>query len=391
MEEQIDKQTGLPIDLLGRWGVGCEGQAIDREDGTRQHDLTLVRLLEEDETDGVMAATALLHRQVNSPYNRLDEKFTAFFSGIDEAHDALSRRDGRPPPLQERFAEVLTAFRVYLNRTPSVLAELHGAKSAVERAFKSACTAEYDRLFDYRLAYNLRNESDHRTDVVDVSFKARVTGPQSSEQLVTITINNDVLDHAMTDDRWQARVRKELATHPRPISGEELLRALHTSVQRILAKTILAQRASIEAAIVTVRAVAGEIECDGERVLMRYGRPDPDFPGARQKLQMQPVQTRAADTLEKALEDSEKLLWEAFVMPLGCAGPALDIPALEPALGTNRSVSVVAVRVRPEAGAFAVVRAPSPEVARDAVIQAGMTLWPPGSGLRVGPARPVGD
>jgi hypothetical protein len=385
MVEEIDGPTGLPIAVLQRWSLGCEGSTRNLADGTRHHDLTLIRVLEELESERVLAAAELLHRQVNSPYNRLNDKFTALFAGIDQAKEVFASRGGKPPDLRDRFAEALTAFRIYLNHIPPWLREQHGEHSAVEAAWKRACAEEYDRSFEYRLAYNLRNESDHRSNVIDVTFKARVTGPQSAVRQVTVSLNEEVLNRAASDQHWQARVREELRTHPRPIHADELMRSVYASLQRILAKTILAEREGIDSAISTVHTLTRNVDCDGTLVLMRYALAGPDWPRTTQELTIQPVPTGPVKVMEKALAEAAKILWPAFIMPISCAGPTLDLLALEPQLASNPAVLLVAVRLDPNVGHVALVRATSGALAKQAVIEAGLAIWPPGSGLRVGP------
>ncbi len=391
MAEPIDEPTGLPLALIEHWGLGCEGKPSDLADGTRQHDLTHARLLDADEEARILAGAALLHRLTNSPHNRLEDKFKAFFSVLEEAKEALSKRDAKPPDLREAFAETLTAFRVYLNHMPPWFREEHGKDSEVERVWKRACSEEYDRSFDYRVAYNLRNESDHRSDVVDVRLSARVTGPQSSERRVSITLRDDVLDRAIADGRWQARIRQELRTHPRPVIADDLLRSLYRSVDRILARTLLAQQQSIEDSIQTVRSAAASFECDGNPVLMRFSVGEEGWPRTTQSLKMQSLPIGAADILERALEDSASILWPTFAIRMACVGPVVNLHTVAPDLARCATVSLLQIATVSEREADVLLQAVSAEAAQQAVAQAVVATWPPGIGVIVGTPVPVDD
>jgi hypothetical protein len=296
------------VDLTDVWGIGCEEIPADLPDGRRRHGITMRRILNGAEVEAARSANDLLAEEINGPYGRLMDKFADLFEGIDATLRLTTPADRLAgDSLPERFNTVLHAFKTFLDHTPSSLRRRYGRGSAVEGVFVAACTEEYDTAFAYRLSYNLRNEAEHKRDVIDVSYGGRLTADGSVRRNVRMTIANAILDDPVLD-RWQPRVRLELRAHARPVSADELMRVLQISTARIFAKTLLAQRAGIETAIAAVRLLSAEADCKGRPVLIRYGPPDPSVPDATTTMHISPLQTEAADVVETALADSGRLL-----------------------------------------------------------------------------------
>ena len=93
-------------------------------------------------------------------------------------------------------------------------------------------------LSEYRPAWNLRNETEHRTDVLRVTFGKALGQPARVETV----ISDEVLNNALEESKWQARVRKELKERPRPIDAQDVLRVIRGCCQRIHFSALLAHR-----------------------------------------------------------------------------------------------------------------------------------------------------
>jgi hypothetical protein len=304
--------NSLPADPLDDvedlWGIGCEEVPVDLPDGRRRHGITIRRVLTDTEVEVAQAANSLLAEQVNSPYARLMHQFGQLFDGVDATlrlTNAAERLEG--DSLQQRFNNVLHAFKTFLDHTRSGLRRRYGKGSAVEDEFIAACAAEYDTTFEYRLCYNLRNEAEHKRDVVDVSFGGRLNQDGSVQRHVSMTLAKAIVEDPLLK-RWQAPVRRELRAHPQPIQADQLMQDLQLCIGRIFAKTLLAQRTGLEGAIASIRELSRQAECDGRPALIHYGPPDAGIPKATRMVQITPLQTEAGDVIERALADSEHLV-----------------------------------------------------------------------------------
>jgi len=237
----------------------------------------------------------------------------------------------------------------------------------------------------YRLAYDLRNVSQHRSDVLHVSFGKRI----AEVARVEAAVSDRVLDDAIADTKWQAQVREELKTHPRPIDAANLLRVLRGCLQRIYFRTLLAQRTDIESAIRIVQELAERVECSGELALVAAGPPEPEIPAAKLTLKIEHLELEAARVLETALPEGERLVWPRFaiqVSPEWQEPPATD--ALIGALADDKTVDLAVLSVV-DAGTFACVTAASAYAARSAVARAIARSSVLVVDQRTGPALPL--
>jgi len=227
----------------------------------------------------------------------------------------------------------------------------------------------------YRLAYDLRNVSQHRSDVLHVSFGKRI----AEVARVEAAVSDRVLDDAIADTKWQAQVREELKTHPRPIDAANLLRVLRGCLQRIYFRTLLAQRTDIESAIRIVQELAERVECSGELALVAAGPPEPEIPAAKLTLKIEHLELEAARVLETAL-------FAIQVSPEWQEPPATD--ALIGALADDKTVDLAVLSVV-DAGTFACVTAASAYAARSAVARAIARSSVLVVDQRTGPALPL--
>ncbi len=263
-------------------GLGCEDPAGELPDGRRQHELTIKRVMTDEEWAAAQEVNGLLSSLVNTSYNRLMSRIEFFFAGIEEVLKVLNRREARSPdpPLRERFSEALFALRTFQDHMPHDLRKLFGGdRAAAADVFQAACSTEYDRSFEYRLGHNLRNQAQHKQDVIEVKYHVSVVPPDGVERRVDTIVSEGLLDQAISGGgKWQARVREELKTRDRPIRADQLLRSLQVSAARIMASTMVARRDEIERAIAEVRKLATEADCTGHPALMHYGPPPQERP-----------------------------------------------------------------------------------------------------------------
>jgi len=370
---------GLP------WIVACLGPGTDTA-----HDLREVHALTSAEAAAALNANGMLHSitSPDSPYGRLESHLDAFDRGVADAINSMEKGPlVRPdPPLNERFNNILNAFRVFLDHTPHRLRTQFGRQSATEEAFRTACSQEYDRAFEYRLAYNLRNASQHRSDVLQVTYGKRL----GSAPRVEATISDEVLDAALKDTKWQARVRTELKAYSRPIQAADLLLVLRGCVQRIFFRTLLAERSAIETAVHTIQALAEGVACAGELAFVASALPDSEIPAARVKLKIQRLELEAANTVAAALREGERLVWPRFAIQVSLEWletPATD--ALLSALADDLTVQSAVVSLVENVGAFVGVGAPSAYTARSAVARAIVRSRVRVEDQRSGPAHPL--
>jgi hypothetical protein len=323
---------------------------------------------------------ALTDRQ--SPYGRLTARIDAFFEGVSKT--AASMEEGGAleppdPPLTERFGDALYAFRAFVDQTPHQLRKMFGRPCPSVDSFRKACSEEYDRVFEYRLLSNLRNTSQHQSDVLHVTLGKQLGKPP---RIVT-DISDEVLDEAIHNTKWQARVRKELRIHSRPIDARDLLTVLRGCVQRIYFHALLSQRDEIEHALRTIGALADEVECEGELVLLTSGPPPSHIPSARLELKFTPLQLEAVKLLAKALPEGERLLWPRFAVQV--SEEWLQTPAREAllaALEADPTVEAVVFSLVEGAGVFVGVTSSTPYSASTAVARAVA-----GSGVSVADTR----
>ena len=63
--------------------------------------------------------------------------------------------------INRRLRSFLSEFRIFLDYTETQLKRRYGAESEQARAFKEACSRQFDDSFDYRFVYKLRNYALH--------------------------------------------------------------------------------------------------------------------------------------------------------------------------------------------------------------------------------------
>jgi hypothetical protein len=234
------------------------------------------------------------------------------------------------------------------------------------------------------LAYNLRNASDHRSDVLRVTYGARI----GMAPRVDASISDEVLDDALSETKWQARVRKELRTHPRPIQVANLLSVLRACVQRIYFQTLLAQRTDIESAIETLQALAEDVECAGELALVSPGPPDPTISQAGLTLTIERLELEGAAVVAAALPEGERLIWPHFAVQVSSEWlEKLATNALLGALADDRTVHSAFLSVVESVGTFVGVTAATAYAARSAVTRAIVRSEMQVEDHRTGPAH----
>lgn len=294
---------------LGIW-LACDEIHSDGAD-ERQHDFRLVRRLAASEMDQAHNAVQLLMDLIDGPYTALTKAIDDFFAERQRVLDRLTS-GGRATrtELRERFADILSRFRVFLNRTEADLVRRYGRVSAQRKAFKDAIRTEYDASFAYRLIYNLRNESDHSQEVVGVSQGSGLQPDGTYDLRVTVR----VLDRALDTGDWKAAFKKELATAPRPIDATPLLEHVRNAAGRILVRTLLGQITQISAACALVQALAAEAACGPSARIVELA------PQGSSRTEMkitdlaQPLS--ACDALETALRAADRLTWSRWSVPV---------------------------------------------------------------------------
>jgi len=293
----------------------------------------------------------------------------------------------RPDPsVNQVFHDVLSAFAAFVNQMPHWLKTVFGDGSAAIDAFQSACSQEYDRAFEYRLLYNLQNESRHRTDVLHVEYKKALGEPGRVEA----SISDQVLDHAIADTKWQARVRDEIATRSRPIDAPDLVAVIRGCVLRTYLVALFAERQAVEKAIGLIQDLANDIDCKGDIALVTRRAPAAGSPSSRLVLTIQNLELQAAAVLKKALTDAESVLWPRFAVQVSnewLEQSASD--ALLRAIADDPAIGQAVIGFVEPTGAFVGVTAASAYAAESGVARATVRSGVNVQDRRLGPAIPL--
>ena len=271
------------------------------------------------------------------------------------------------PSINQLFNDVLSAFAGFTNQMPHWLKSVLGEGTATVDVFRTACSQEYDRAFEYRLLHNLQNESRHRTDVLHVTYNKKL----GESGRVEASISDQILDHALSDKSWQARVRKEITARTRPIDAIDLLAVLRGCALRIYLRSLLGERDAIEKDISTIQVLADGIECEGDLAFVSRRSPPPGSPTARLVLTIANLELRAAEMLKKAVADAERIVWPRFAVQV--SSEWLEQPASNALLGvlaTDPTIHAAAITLVEAAGLFVGVTAPSAYAAESAVTRA---------------------
>lgn len=236
------------------------------EGGNRRHDLTLTKQISEERAATINAAVKLLAELASGHHVAVVEEIDSLFSRIAELlHSHDFKAAASTTNFRDHGGRILERFRVFLNRAEFDLKRQYGKESGQVQAFKDACAHEYDSSFEYRLAYSLRNESEHKQEVFDVVASASAER-EGSTRIIEVRIRDEVLDQSVKD--WKASVRKELLVVPRPIRAEPMLNLLRSAVLRIAACNLAARGRDIDEAKAVIHEAIVEAGSEGEPLLV---------------------------------------------------------------------------------------------------------------------------
>jgi hypothetical protein len=225
------------------------------------------------------ANSALYLATISSPFSDFFEALKEYWTLLEEIDSIVARSPAgmvipRLPEISRRVAAVLSHFRSSLDQSDRRICDEFGEESPERDAFARQTRREYDRHVEYRLAYNLRNEVQHRQSLISGKSSSFRGADGNRDYSIEISISEDVLTSAMQPgSKWQAPVRRELNALARPVLVSDLLAQLELCCERIYAAIIISQEAKIRAAGQLVSNLHDEVKAkrpDGLPILASY-------------------------------------------------------------------------------------------------------------------------
>lgn len=241
-----------------------------------------------------------------SPYRELDERYKAFKESIVEVATALRGQNNSPDDLRRisrTLDDFLSAFRGFDDRTSHNLSKRYGDKSEQFLRFKEALSHEFDHVFEYRFAWQLRNYGQHAgSPITNLRASARLENNQ------VISICDPVFDSRKLLEsykKWTAKVRPDLERIQGEFSVEETIDVVMKSCVRAFLKYIYSQEKEISSAIDTVEGYAANLEVNEHPILIEMKK-EPKTPEDMRSVIIKYIRTDLAK-LAKGLLDQAKM------------------------------------------------------------------------------------
>jgi hypothetical protein len=238
----------------------------------------------------------------NSSFAALQERYNEFKDTTMGVAQAFESKQLTPQMIQSigtRIDDVLTALRRFVDRTAHALSQRYGKESQEYLTFTQALSYEFDNTFPYRFAWHLRNYSDHQGSVpFHVKQESGLSPSGSVEQGFRVVVDSRTL---LANYAWHSLVRPDLERINGEFSIEAVADGVQLSCRRVYCKTLLAQEASITAAMQNIREFARRAEPadDFAPVFVKA----PPYP-AISPVTVSPISTELADVAETALQQA---------------------------------------------------------------------------------------
>jgi hypothetical protein len=186
-----------------------------------------------------------------SPFAALHDQFRLFQSIYEAAVQLRApghhQRDKTMERLNSAIDNVLFAFRAFCDRTAHQLSQRYGKSSDELTAFTVAASHEFDQFIEYRLAVKLRNYSQHVGHVItSITATGHLEPDGSTTHTFTATIDPKGL--LARYDSW-GPVKRDLEAMDDVIHVQDLVHELEQCCKLIMAKVVLAQQVTIDAAM----------------------------------------------------------------------------------------------------------------------------------------------
>lgn len=264
------------------------------------------------EYESYRSAVGLLEQVLSkSPFAELQDRCMEFMRASWAALEAFKAGESTTPltpVIRSRFDEVLSAFRRFTDRTTHLVSQRCGPDSDEARSLKRAMSYEFDTEFAYRFMYHLRNYSEHRATPIARVKQASTLRPDGRiEHDLDVLLDSRKL---LPDHDWNQLVRTDLTRINGEFSAIVVVDALLQACGRVHCKTLLAQEATIKAAVAVIQDLAGRIVTDGVvgPVLLQAKPNELIARRITSPLNINAVRTDLAEVAEAALQEAHELI-----------------------------------------------------------------------------------
>lgn len=245
-------------EYLVAWGV--RDDSLGPDGVVPDHTLAIVRPLDERENVRTYEAFKVLSALVgHSPLVDLEaaraDVENAYATAISLVEGGKGNHHEAIKDLQREYAAWLGAFRSFIDRTLHWLTQKYGAGSDDVKRCKGFFSEEFDANLAYRLAYALRNVSDHQDVVLgDIQLGSRREGADVVHFLAA-RVDATAIAEKDTKKRIRAETRREMLALPDKIDGGRIVSGALQSCHRILARIIWHMKDELQDAVEIVRGL----------------------------------------------------------------------------------------------------------------------------------------
>ncbi|MFC7381859.1 hypothetical protein [Sphaerisporangium rhizosphaerae] len=272
--------------------------------------ITIGRELSPEESSKVLHCQEFLNfLTVANPINDLRASAGRVMYVLDTAESWQETNTNSPARIASQFHSSVDSWlrdlRAFDDHISHRLSDWFGKPSQELDAFKEATSEAYDGSFAYRFSYKLRNYNQHAGGGVQ-HFSVGVLEEPSGKIRPHVIAEFDAVKLLNQNDKWGVQVKRELEEIGGRFSFFPILQSATAAADRALSRLLVALEGHIEEAVLVIRAIAKEVETDGEPFLTTVGV---DWPGSgRSKLPMTLIRPGVCDVIESALEHSFVIL-----------------------------------------------------------------------------------
>lgn len=155
--------------------------------------------------------------------------------------------------LNVRLVNLLTSTRLYLDQIPQNIVDCDLAETEAISLFRSRCSEEYDKHFEYRFMEALRNYVQHRGIPVNFVRQGANWTSLEEDRMMEFSVHMSAQRSYLEEDgKFKKSILKEMAGDVDLVAASrryiESISAINEFVRKLLQKSIESARAAIEAA-----------------------------------------------------------------------------------------------------------------------------------------------
>jgi hypothetical protein len=182
--------------------------------------------------------------------------------------------------INRRLRSFFSEFRVFLDYTETKLKRRYGVDSEQAHAFKAACSRQFDRSFDYRFVYKLRNYALHVNLPLNAMSLASGEGEFDAEDPDThnrfaVKVDRDALLNDGFD--WGKHVRPGLESLPASFELNPIIKEAMFCLEKIHVELVCSKLAGEKRAAERIVDLAGQVTESGIPCVLRVDGPDEDI------------------------------------------------------------------------------------------------------------------